>query len=90
MKLILQAFEFNQIYGLETIIIPPHRTTQRKDMMDKVPNPILLGKISILFNKTSLVNSVFAKMNLFVSAFVEIFKFSVFVILNGILPKLIL
>ncbi|QDC47753.1 preprotein translocase subunit SecA [Candidatus Methylopumilus universalis] len=31
-----EAFEFNQIYGLETIIIPPHRTTQRKDMMDKV------------------------------------------------------
>ena len=31
-----EAFEFNQIYGLETIIIPPHRTTQRKDMMDRV------------------------------------------------------
>jgi preprotein translocase subunit SecA len=31
-----EAFEFNQIYGLETIIIPPHRTMQRKDMMDKV------------------------------------------------------
>ncbi|MGI9130374.1 MAG: SEC-C metal-binding domain-containing protein, partial [Candidatus Methylopumilus sp.] len=29
-------YEFSQIYGLETIIIPPHRTTQRKDMMDKV------------------------------------------------------
>ena len=31
-----EAYEFSQIYGLETIIIPPHRTTQRKDMMDKV------------------------------------------------------
>ncbi len=31
-----EAYEFNQIYGLETIIIPPDRTTQRKDMMDKV------------------------------------------------------
>ena len=31
-----EAYEFNQIYGLETIIIPPHRMTQRKDMMDKV------------------------------------------------------
>ena len=31
-----EAYEFNQIYGLETIIIPPHRPTQRKDMMDKV------------------------------------------------------
>lgn len=31
-----EAYEFNQIYELETIIIPPHRMTQRKDMMDKV------------------------------------------------------
>ena len=31
-----EAYEFSQIYGLETIIIPPHRATQRKDMMDKV------------------------------------------------------
>jgi preprotein translocase subunit SecA len=31
-----EAFEFQQIYGLETVIIPPHRPTIRKDMMDKV------------------------------------------------------
>lgn len=31
-----EAYEFNQIYGLETVVIPPHRTMQRKDMMDKV------------------------------------------------------
>jgi len=31
-----EAYEFNQIYGLETVVIPPHRTTIRKDQMDKV------------------------------------------------------
>ena len=31
-----EAYEFNQIYGLETVVIPTHRPTQRKDMMDKV------------------------------------------------------
>ena len=31
-----EAEEFNQIYGLETIIIPPHRPTIRKDNMDKI------------------------------------------------------
>ena len=31
-----EAFEFNQIYGLETIIIPPHRPTVRIDQMDKI------------------------------------------------------
>ncbi|HEX5364305.1 MAG TPA: preprotein translocase subunit SecA, partial [Gallionella sp.] len=31
-----EAFEFQSIYGLETVIIPPHRPTIRKDMMDKV------------------------------------------------------
>lgn len=31
-----EAFEFNQIYGLETVIIPPHRTMVRKDRMDQV------------------------------------------------------
>lgn len=31
-----EAFEFQQIYNLETVIIPPHRPTVRKDMMDKV------------------------------------------------------
>ncbi|BBJ23794.1 preprotein translocase subunit SecA [Candidatus Nitrotoga sp. AM1P] len=31
-----EAFEFQQIYNLETVIIPPHRPTIRKDMMDKV------------------------------------------------------
>ena len=31
-----EAFEFNQIYGLETIIIPPHRPTMRIDKMDKI------------------------------------------------------
>ncbi len=31
-----EAYEFQQIYGLETVIIPPHRPTIRKDMMDKV------------------------------------------------------
>jgi preprotein translocase subunit SecA len=31
-----EAFEFNEIYGLETIIIPPHRPTVRADKMDKI------------------------------------------------------
>ncbi|MEE9331419.1 MAG: preprotein translocase subunit SecA [Methylophilaceae bacterium] len=31
-----EAFEFNQIYGLETVVIPTHRPMQRKDAMDKV------------------------------------------------------
>ncbi len=31
-----EAYEFQQIYTLETVIIPPHRPTIRKDMMDKV------------------------------------------------------
>ncbi|MBI3902256.1 MAG: preprotein translocase subunit SecA [Nitrosomonadales bacterium] len=31
-----EAYEFQQIYNLETVIIPPHRPTVRKDMMDKV------------------------------------------------------
>ncbi len=31
-----EAYEFNQIYGLETVVIPTHRTMQRKDAMDKV------------------------------------------------------
>ncbi|HYR06109.1 MAG TPA: preprotein translocase subunit SecA, partial [Gallionella sp.] len=31
-----EAYEFQQIYGLETVIIPPHRPTIRKDQMDKV------------------------------------------------------
>ena len=31
-----EAYEFNQIYGLETVVIPTHRTVQRQDAMDKV------------------------------------------------------
>ncbi|ADE12933.1 preprotein translocase subunit SecA [Sideroxydans lithotrophicus] len=31
-----EAYEFQTIYNLETVIIPPHRPTIRKDMMDKV------------------------------------------------------
>jgi preprotein translocase subunit SecA len=31
-----EAFEFNNIYGLETVVIPPHRPTVRQDHMDKV------------------------------------------------------
>jgi len=31
-----EAYEFNQIYGLETIVIPTHRPMQRMDQMDKV------------------------------------------------------
>ena len=31
-----EAYEFQQIYSLETVIIPPNRPTIRKDQMDKV------------------------------------------------------
>lgn len=31
-----EAYEFNQIYGLETVVIPTHRNMQRVDAMDKV------------------------------------------------------
>ncbi|MDE3009572.1 MAG: preprotein translocase subunit SecA [Pseudomonadota bacterium] len=31
-----EAYEFNQIYGLETVIIPTHRPMVRKDRMDQV------------------------------------------------------
>jgi preprotein translocase subunit SecA len=31
-----EAYEFNQIYGLETVVIPTHRPVQRIDAMDKV------------------------------------------------------
>ncbi|MCB5188545.1 preprotein translocase subunit SecA [Methylobacillus caricis] len=31
-----EAYEFNQIYSLETVVIPTHRGLQRKDHMDKV------------------------------------------------------
>ncbi len=31
-----EAFEFQHIYNLETVIVPPHRPTVRKDMMDQV------------------------------------------------------
>ena len=31
-----EAYEFNQIYGLETVVIPTHRPRIRKDAMDKV------------------------------------------------------
>jgi preprotein translocase subunit SecA len=31
-----EAYEFNQIYGLETVVIPTHRKMQRIDAMDKV------------------------------------------------------
>ena len=31
-----EAYEFQQIYNLETVIIPPNRPTVRKDLMDKV------------------------------------------------------
>ena len=31
-----EAYEFNQIYGLETVVIPTHRDMLRKDAMDKV------------------------------------------------------
>ncbi|MCX7627313.1 MAG: preprotein translocase subunit SecA [Methylophilaceae bacterium] len=31
-----EAYEFNHIYGLETVVIPTHRPMIRKDLMDKV------------------------------------------------------
>ena len=31
-----EAFEFQSIYGLETVIVPPNRPTIRADLMDKV------------------------------------------------------
>jgi preprotein translocase subunit SecA len=31
-----EAYEFQEIYNLETVIIPPHRPTVRADQMDKV------------------------------------------------------
>ena len=31
-----EAFEFQSIYGLETVIIPTHRAVQRKDHQDKI------------------------------------------------------
>ncbi|NOU01756.1 MAG: preprotein translocase subunit SecA [Gallionella sp.] len=31
-----EAYEFQQIYNLETVIVPPHRPTIRNDQMDKV------------------------------------------------------
>ncbi|WP_119157314.1 preprotein translocase subunit SecA [Caldimonas tepidiphila] len=31
-----EAFEFQEIYGLETVVIPPNRPTQRKDELDRV------------------------------------------------------
>ena len=31
-----EAYEFQQIYNLETVIIPPHLPTVRKDLMDRV------------------------------------------------------
>ncbi len=31
-----EAFEFQSIYNLETVIVPPHRPTVRQDLMDKV------------------------------------------------------
>jgi len=31
-----EAYEFNQIYNLETVVIPTHRPMQRQDKMDKV------------------------------------------------------
>jgi preprotein translocase subunit SecA len=31
-----EAYEFQQIYGLETVVIPTHRKVQRKDMQDLI------------------------------------------------------
>jgi preprotein translocase subunit SecA len=31
-----EAFEFQHIYGLETVLIPPHRVLRRQDRMDQV------------------------------------------------------
>lgn len=31
-----EAYEFQEIYGLETVVIPPNRVSQRKDLQDQV------------------------------------------------------
>ena len=31
-----EAYEFQEIYGLETMVIPPHRKSQRQDQLDRV------------------------------------------------------
>ena len=31
-----EAYEFQSIYGLETVVVPPHRPTVRTDLMDQV------------------------------------------------------
>ena len=31
-----EAFEFQEIYGLETVVVPPNRPSQRKDELDRV------------------------------------------------------
>jgi len=31
-----EAYEFQEIYGLETVVIPPNRSSQRKDELDRV------------------------------------------------------
>ncbi len=31
-----EAYEFQEIYGLETVVIPPHRKSQREDQLDRV------------------------------------------------------
>jgi len=31
-----EAYEFQEIYGLETVVIPPHRKSQRTDQLDRV------------------------------------------------------
>lgn len=31
-----EAYEFQEIYGLETVVIPPHRPSRRQDQLDRV------------------------------------------------------
>ena len=31
-----EAYEFQEIYGLETVVIPPNRKSQREDQLDRV------------------------------------------------------
>jgi preprotein translocase subunit SecA len=31
-----EAYEFQEIYGLETVVVPPHRKSQREDQLDRV------------------------------------------------------
>ncbi len=31
-----EAYEFQEIYGLETVVVPPHRKSQRDDQLDRV------------------------------------------------------